>query len=277
MGDLTTLASVKEYTGITGKDALLATMISAASAAIETFCDRTFKSTSYRELYNGTGERYFYLNQSPVTVISYVSLSTTPALQIVNGSSDAYNATVNFDGTTITLTIYGGANDGDDTLTAATYTLTTLVAAINALGKDWSATVAQSGYANWSASELLKCYGISCFDTNIAYMDLPACPEEYYMLNTEIGRVEFNKVLPVGNNNIVVSYTAGYATIPKDLAQACNSLVNMMHKNISGGGGGITSEKLGDHTISYNTEAESTLYNSDELRGSLSYYMRFGT
>ena len=108
-------------------------------------------------------------------------------------------------------------------------------------------------------------------------MDLPTNPEQNYRVNTEIGRVTLNKTVPRGNYNIIVSYTAGYDTIPDDLAQACNNLVNMMHKNISGAGGGIIKERLGDHSISYNTEAESTLYNSDELRGSLSYYMRFVT
>ncbi|HCX20583.1 MAG TPA: hypothetical protein DHN29_01640, partial [Cytophagales bacterium] len=54
---LTTLARTKDYLGVTNdsNDTLLERLIDAASSFIETYCDRTFKLTSYILQQEGSG------------------------------------------------------------------------------------------------------------------------------------------------------------------------------------------------------------------------------
>lgn len=75
---LTNLADVKESLGIassdTTKDNLIIRKINQATRAIETYCGRRFKETTYTdELYGATNTDQFVLRQRPVT--STVTLS----------------------------------------------------------------------------------------------------------------------------------------------------------------------------------------------------------
>ncbi len=54
---------------------------------------------------------------------------------------------------------------------------------------------------------------------------------------------------PRGRKNIKITYSAGYATIPADLAQACIELVATIHNRRKTGG--AKSESIGDYSITY--------------------------
>jgi hypothetical protein len=151
---LTTTALFKSYAGIThaDDDTLIGLLVDRAADAIEKYCDRIFASTTYREQYNGMGDCEIFLNEYPITDVQMVSLRTVPVIRITNANSDAWNAHgkvtyTGADSVSMVLTVQGGANDGADTLTLTprkTYTVTTLVTAINALGTGWTATVDNS-------------------------------------------------------------------------------------------------------------------------------------
>lgn len=80
MADLTTLDAVKAYGPITGtgQDALLAQLISRASAAIENYLQRSVRSADVTEVRDGTGGTAMLLKQHPVSAVSAVTIDGLP-------------------------------------------------------------------------------------------------------------------------------------------------------------------------------------------------------
>lgn len=80
MSALCALADVKTYLGIqnTNQDAVITTLITNASAMIESYCNRTFASAAYTETRNGTGGFRMYAAQAPITAVSSVTVDGTP-------------------------------------------------------------------------------------------------------------------------------------------------------------------------------------------------------
>lgn len=78
--DLTTLANIKAFLGITGSsdDTLLQTLISAYSAAVVNFLGRNPVSATYTAKYHGTGTSQLFLKNSPITAVTAL---------IINGAS----------------------------------------------------------------------------------------------------------------------------------------------------------------------------------------------
>ena len=76
-GTLTDIASVRVFLGalsLNYTDAEIQAAIDWASAAVETYCNRTFPSAAYTETYDGTGTDMLYLNQYPITAVASVTL-----------------------------------------------------------------------------------------------------------------------------------------------------------------------------------------------------------
>ncbi len=75
--DLISLADVKAYLGgdlQSNDDAVLARLISAASAFFVTACARPILERSYSETYDGKGNGRLYLRQTPVTGVTALSI-----------------------------------------------------------------------------------------------------------------------------------------------------------------------------------------------------------
>lgn len=81
MADLTTLAKVKEFLGIgdTLTDAVLSTLVSQVSRAIEAHCHRTFADTNYTEYHDGDLANEVPLRQYPIISITSVHEDTARA------------------------------------------------------------------------------------------------------------------------------------------------------------------------------------------------------
>jgi len=80
---LTTVARLKTFLDISDStyDAVLEIIINSCTDFIENYCDRRFKKATYNEIYDGTGTRFLFLKQYPVS-------STDPfTLQVRNGNS----------------------------------------------------------------------------------------------------------------------------------------------------------------------------------------------
>jgi uncharacterized phiE125 gp8 family phage protein len=73
---LCALADVKAYLGLTtsATDAVLETLIGNVSAAIESYCNRTFASASYTDRRNGNGGYRLFLANGPVTAVASVTI-----------------------------------------------------------------------------------------------------------------------------------------------------------------------------------------------------------
>lgn len=71
---LCTKDEVKNYIGMSGSDATIDTLISdlcnRVSTTIETYCNRTFDSTTHTEYYDGHGTDTLYTNNYPITSVS---------------------------------------------------------------------------------------------------------------------------------------------------------------------------------------------------------------
>jgi len=251
---ITTRAKYKAYAGITATtdDSLIDDLVNRATNAIEQYCDVNFTYDTYRERYDGDGSTDLLLKQFPIGEIKLLSTGLTDAIRITNTSSDAYHAYIRVTPTTMVLNIQGGANDGSDSLTLTDYTLTTLVTAINALGKSWAATLQLSTYGVWNAEEILECSGVECRD-NYGYVQCPYEPETDFKIYEKQGRVHLPVGFSSGHQNVTVRYAAGYSVMPDDLIQICLDLVNVYYKSRKTDST-VRAEKLGDHSIAYAAE-----------------------
>ncbi len=224
--------------------------INAASDLMERWCGRTFQSTVYRHMFNGSGRGLLRVRQYPIISLSRVAIGRAATLKIKNTSTDAKEATVSNNLTNLTLTIVGGANDGSDTTTVKEVTIDTIAAAIIAKGKNWTAEAVSTVAGAWPGEELFKHEPIRCLTTYTTLhtpdegesdirVDKVAGiirrgygSEPFFHLHrrrhypthvaplAEIG----GDLWPEGQLNVFVSYTAGYATTPDDLARLCDEL-----------------------------------------------------
>jgi len=175
--DLTTLANVKQYLGITTAtdDAMLDRMITATSNYIESYINRQFKSRSYTDVSDGNNGDVCAFQNYPVTAVSSVQIS-----------SGYFGAS------------YGNYNGGG---------VITIQPSVDGFSQ---------GYV---------------FDTKFLKL-----------LGYRFAR---------GRNNVHVTYTAGYATIPPEIEQACIELISLRYKEKNRIGEKSKSAG-GQETVSYN-------------------------
>jgi hypothetical protein len=140
----------------------------------------------------------------------------------------------------------GGVRSTDTSCTfAANTTLTALVAAVNALGNGWSAQVVgdATNYGGWPSADLYvpPSYGggtssqgaMQCVAGSFAELKMHTYELQGYQwdprgwllraipyTDPELLHPE-DLVWPVGVNNFRVQYTAGYATVPEAVQEAC--------------------------------------------------------
>src|SRR6516164_1576533 len=121
--DLITLARAKQDIQSitdTSQDALITTLITAISRAIEKYCRRDFVQTTYDELYNGTGDRRLLLRQYPLLSIQSVRYRPVTVLKITNNLANTPQARVTVAPTGLTLVrVTNGASATDASLTFA--------------------------------------------------------------------------------------------------------------------------------------------------------------
>jgi hypothetical protein len=254
--DLITLARAKQdIQSITGtsQDALLTTLITSFSDAIEKYCRRRFVSTAFDELYNGTGDRRLLLRQYPIQSVQSVRYRPVTVVKITNLTAGNVQARVSV--TNVGLKLFrssGGVSTTDTSVTfAGNPTLTALVNAVNALGNGWSAQVVGDSvnYGGWPSADLFwpNSYGDPLEGTGIresqgAMQCVNGSFAELKMHTYELAGYQFDArgwllraipytdpellhpedlVWPVGVNNFRIQYTAGYTTVPEAVQEAC--------------------------------------------------------
>lgn len=234
--------------------------INAASDAFEKYCGAPLVSASYEAFYDGSGRDSIVLKHRPVTTVDRVCLGRRDGLTIYNTLTDCSDATVAVSSTAIVLRIWGGTNSGSDSVTIGSNTLTQLVTAINAVGKGWVGALSDSTAGAWLGTELLKRSPASARNSTRVSLYLPEISDVSYMIEgdgssgiltrstdstmprwggwdgnwssmTYTGAPQSHiaplvdpggRTWPVGQFNVYVSYTAGYSSIPSDLAMLCN-------------------------------------------------------
>lgn len=256
----------------TADQATVPTLITAASRACERWCNRTFAATDYDVLRTPSPAPQFsaqadmvVLEQLPLNSVARVSGGRTAAILIANtATSTNQRATaqvamtgdpeIQLTSTGLTLIRVASGTSYTTTLAWASYTtLTSLAAAINALGNGWTATV-QSGMGNWPTTELvsregpLGCLGVGCyfdaFSSDLSVLDVDRRGGVVYFSSYSPGPmggggfwggdilgsdadIQYGSFRP----QVRVGYNAGYATIPDDVQLACANAVQVMFAN----------------------------------------------
>ena len=237
--DSSAATSITSDTAVGDPSDLVSSILTSSDKWVKEYCRRDFESATYSEIHDG-GCPYLFLKEYPITALSRISYGRDEVFSVNNTATSSY-ATCSCDGTNFNCNLNGSGSD----LALATYTtLTTLVAAINALGSGWVATLSSSEYGDYLSSEIINFYGLSCIDSDIAYVEIPSGSITDFELNPNTGQVKHS--FPSGFQNIYVDYTAGYSTIPEDLKMAVKILVQFIYNKVQEDNLGNEYYSLGD-------------------------------
>jgi len=211
---------------------------------------RTLDSTAYSlKRYDGTGRKVIWLDDYPVTVFTKLAIGTRTAIRIKNTTANS-TASVSVTSSGLALELDGTV---DSDLVFATYTtITTLVAAVNALGSGWTAEVVGS-YGSFKSTELLEAWGQNCIDSATVDIDMADEAENEFQLDPTTGKLTSYRLFNCGIRNIICSYTAGYSssTMPDDIRFAVMALIQSMYRKRQDETFGLTQMRAGDISAAY--------------------------
>ena len=204
-------------------------LIAAVSAGIERWCRRYFVSTQYDEVYDGTDATELVLQHFPIISVERVAFDPTAVLLVQNTSASNQRATVQVTSTGVTLTrVASGVSSASTVTFAANVTLTALAAAINALGNGWSATLASSDFANRASADLRALQGAYAAKDSAAELTIHLQELAGYDSDPPHGFLTRSDGWKGGSQSWRVIYTAGYASVPEDVQEACAQWVAIL-------------------------------------------------
>jgi hypothetical protein len=197
-------------------------LIAAVSAAIERWCRRSFVSTSNDEVYDGCERAELILQHFPVLSVERVASSPTPVLHVQNGSASIQRATVQVTATGLNLTRVASGVATTDTVTfAGNATLADLAAAIVALGNGWSASVASDEAAALASADLRALQGAFAAKDAAAELAIHVRELTDFEIDAARGILQRDCGWNGPPRGWRVIYTAGYASAPEDIQEAC--------------------------------------------------------
>jgi hypothetical protein len=239
MSDLITTARAKYNLGnlstTSDEDTTLAALVTACSRAIRRFCKREFDSQQFDELYHGTDHPRLALRQFPVVSVARVAYDPVAVLRVTNTSTANQRATVAVAASGLSLVrVASGVTTTDTSVTfAGNVTLSAVAAAVIALGNGWSATVTDAAHNNRASADLRALQG--ALNARDVTAELMLHVQELAAYEVDAARGWLTRTpapfLPDdwrrglgwrgGLNYWRVIYTAGYATVPEDVQEAC--------------------------------------------------------
>ena len=265
--------SDKDSFGVLQENAVTS-LIAACSQNIIYFCGRDFVSASYDELYSPDSYGpYLWLKQAPLTVISRVSYNLQQAISIKNTSWPTnVRATAKLTSTTLELTRVASGSSSTSTLTLASYTFTTLVDAIDAVGSGWDAALVDSNMAGFPATDLkVPITPQGCANSNASYLYVHVDDATDYDINFNRGELIRSCGWPQGPHAVRVVYTAGWSTVPEDVQEACATMVAALYYQYSRDPG-LSLQKTADLTYQANPIFEAR--GQENVRRLLAPYIR---
>jgi hypothetical protein len=243
------------------QDTLLGVLIGAYSDAIQKWCRRDFFVRQYDELYDGNGDRRLLLRQYPIQAVTSVRYRPVTVLKVINNNtSQNQQARIQVTATGIQLQrVASGVLINETPLTyASNATLQAMATAITALGNGWSAQVVgdagqgggQGDYGLWPSQDLYVPPSFGDGVTSQGFLMTRGAYAELKMHTYELQGYQWDPrgwllraipytdpellhpedlIWPVGINNFRIQYTAGYATIPEAVQEACAVWVSMAY------------------------------------------------
>lgn len=272
--------------------------ITAASAAIERFCGRSFARADHDQVYVPAIDGCVILDQYPVNAVSRVSAGRVPALTVRNpDTSTNQRATVAFDypagddletglvATGLKLVRVASAVTTTTTLAFATYpTLTALSVAVSAAGGGWEAEVL-GGYGAWPSAELVGgesargCLGggasLDVFGEDLDGLGY-TLQRRVGILRLRAGQAGESRIWPDDGpgegewGDVRVVYDAGYETIPADLQDACAEAVKAILTGLVVDRN-LTSERAGQYAYTIDPSGAAVRLPENVLRAIAPY------
>jgi hypothetical protein len=219
------------------------TLITSVSKAIQKFCAREFVSTTFDELYDGLNMHRLILRQFPIISISRVAYGPVSILRITNASTSNQRASVQVTSTGLSLVRVASGSSTTSTLTfAGNATLSALAAAVTALGNGWVGQVLDSSYNNWPAADLRSPQGalnakfgaeLRLHTSELSGFDIDY--ERGWILRTYLEPLDLTDPAGTGltffggSNYWRIIYTAGFATVPETVQEACAEWVAVLY------------------------------------------------
>lgn len=249
---LVSLHDLRQYLGVTttSDDTLLERCIERATALCESYCGRKFKSRDYVEWRDTEGQNRVALKQTPVTFVKFVGVAWEHVIT-VKGTTPG-DAAISVTVTEDSVKLYRMTSTGTETTTTlafATYPITsTLATAINSTA-GFSGTVVK----NVPSRRLRRLAGADLINET-QHLDAPVDALFEYQYDEGAGLL-YGPTLRA-YRALLIEYTAGYSTIPYDVAQACLMVASRLYKGRTRDEG-IQSESLGGYSY--------TLRGTDEL------------
>jgi hypothetical protein len=197
-------------------------LIAALSTAIERYCNRVFASQALDELYDGRDHAELLLERPPIVSVERVAFDPTAVLRVENTSATNQRATVQVTASGLTLVrVASGVGSSSSVAFAGNATLTALASAITALGNGWSASVVDTSDADRASADLRAPQG--ALSAKDVAAELLLHKQELYDFSIDAARGVLRRGAgwPGGARYWRVLYTAGYATVPEDVQEAC--------------------------------------------------------
>ncbi|MHC4237312.1 MAG: hypothetical protein ACYSSM_03535, partial [Planctomycetota bacterium] len=257
----------------------------AESTRIENYCDRNFRQQTYREAYNGSGQRRLRLRNFPVSAVTRVAIGSKLALTVTSDTATDLRAVVEVQDDRLQLTRHD--SDGDKTQTHFVFTANGnetaagLVSRINS-EDGFSATLG----TDCLSEDLFRMGGVNVM-LNSAQIYFPDRDDIPYRIHDDRATLEFvdsadmifygrrtDAGLPMPHTfaGIRVDYTAGYdglTEIPADLAQACIKLVQYAY-NDRKQNNTLASESIGSYSYS---RSQDPIVGNGEVAALLAQYV----
>ena len=237
---------------------LVSALITGCSRAIQRYCKRWFVSQDFDELYNGSADRRLLLRQYPITAVKSVRYRPVTVLKITNTLANTPQARLEVTSTGLKLTrvtsgVTTTVTNGLDF--AGNVKLSALAAAVNAVGSSWSAQVV-GDYNEWPSADLWCPNGpasdpyytpagqgaLQCVAGSFAALKMHTYELAGYQIDARHGWLlraipytdpellhPEDLIFPAGVNNFRVQYTAGFATVPDDVQEACAEWVAALY------------------------------------------------
>jgi hypothetical protein len=264
---LTSLANLKAWLGISTStdDTVLESAIDRATARIESYVGRQILSRTYTEWRSGAGVDAIRLHQWPVSQISGVWTGAYAALVVGSGDATDIRASISINQETgtpaavLTRTTSAGVTT-TTTLAFSTYTTTAALATAIGSTAGFTCTIGK----NIRTAQLRP---RAAGDVVLATVTLFAADTaSEYAYDYDTGRLAIDQswwaywplergIMPDAVKSVLVEYTAGYATVPDDIEQACIEVAAMMYRDRRRDAG-LASESLGDYSYTRANRAE---------------------
>ena len=224
----------------------LASLGAGVMRFLERFTRRKLLSATYDILLPGTSTKSLYLPEYPVTKVE-VRSDRLPALQIINDTATAQSALVEVVDTGLSLSL---TDNGTTVSTLLSWverpTIGSLAAAVNALGSGWRAILSPR-FATWASADLKPYKGVR----SARQLTVSLSPHWMWLSDFRTNEATGELIRETGwwggPWSYRVAYTAGYPTLPDDLALAAVELAGATHSALRTDPN-LLSESLGQYS-----------------------------